>query len=50
MHKLEPLYHFVVYEKTNNAIECSNIYCLEVLLDCHLLIGVKHLKAEEKFE
>jgi hypothetical protein len=47
-HKLEPLFD-VINEKLFHSIECENIYCLEVLLECLRLMSARNLRAEEKY-
>ena len=31
-------------------MECENIYCLEILLDCLRFMNARNLKAEEKYQ
>jgi hypothetical protein len=47
-HKLESLFE-VVNEKLFQSIECENVYCLEILLDCLRFMNARNIKAEEKY-
>lgn len=47
-HKLEALFE-VVNEKLHSSIECENIYCIEVLLECLRLMSARNVKAEQKY-
>ena len=47
-HKLESLFD-LVNEKLNASIECENIYCLEVLLDCLRFMSATNKKALDKY-
>jgi hypothetical protein len=47
-HRLEPLFD-VINEKLHASIECENIYCIEVLLECLRLMSARNMRAEEKY-
>lgn len=39
----------MVNEKLHLSVECDNIYCTEVLLECLRLMSARNLRAEEKY-
>ena len=47
-HLLEPIF-VLVNEKLQMAIDSSNLYCLEILLNCLSLMGARNMIAETKY-
>ena len=48
-HFCEPLF-VLINEKLRNAIESTNLYSLEILLDSLNLIGGRNIRAEQTYE